>query len=84
MIDIFTVELGDRVEYGPHLSTAQAKVRYGTYKDFMIWSPDIQTPVEMWLELTREDNGLPTMIRASQVLNVYRASKTPEVDDYEF
>ncbi len=85
MIDIFTIKPGDWVEYRPYRRSEDLEnIRHlGTYQDFMIWSPDRQQPVEMWLELIRE-NGLPTMIRASQVTNVYRATSAREEDDYEF
>lgn len=71
MIDIFSIQQGDIVEYGPYLCSESLKGnRYtGTYQDFMFWSPD-ERPIEMWVNLLNQ-KGLKIIVRASQVTNVF-------------
>ena len=72
MIDIFTIQQGDIVEYGPYQCSESLKdERYtGVYQDFMFWSPD-ERPVELWVNLINQ-KGQKIFTRVSQVTNVFK------------
>jgi hypothetical protein len=75
MIDIFTANVGDQVEYQNYLcsESLQDEKYHGIYQGFTFWSPDGR-PLEMWIDLIGQEQhnaGLSIRIRASQVTDVH-------------